>query len=80
MQSDSLDIVGALSCLIRTVKETNKLKSKPLSQWTTYSATLKKVTQESGEFVYWCQQLKLFSEAKLYYESMNAEYCFKVIE
>ena len=80
MQSDSLDIVGALSCLIRTVKETTKLKSKPLSQWATYSATLKKVTQESGEFVYQCQQLKLFSEAKLYYESKNADYCSKVTE
>ena len=45
MQSDSLDIVGTLSRLIRTVKETNKRKSKPLSQWATYSATLKKFTQ-----------------------------------
>ena len=32
MQSDSLDILGALTCLIRTTKETNKLSSKPLEQ------------------------------------------------
>ena len=29
MQSDSLDIVGALTCLILTVKETDRLKTKP---------------------------------------------------
>lgn len=80
MQSDILDIIGALSCLTRTVKETSKLQSKPLSEWATYSATLKKITQESGEFVYQCQQLKSFSEANMYYESKHVDYCSRVTE
>ena len=38
MQSDNLDILGALTSLLRAVKETNKLCSKALSQWPTYSS------------------------------------------
>jgi len=32
MQEDDLDVLGAFSSLIRTVKEVNKLSSKPLEQ------------------------------------------------
>ena len=47
MQADELDILGALNCLLRTVKETNKLSAKSLDQWPTYAATIKNITAVS---------------------------------
>ena len=35
MQEDDLDVLGAFTSLLRTVKEVNKLSSKPLEQWRT---------------------------------------------
>ena len=78
MQSDSLDILGTLTSLLRTVKETNKLCSKSLSQWPTYSATVKKIVEEEGVPEYQNQVLKKISEAKSYYETNSSEYCLKV--
>ena len=79
MQNDSLDILGALTCLIRTTKETNKLSSKPLEQWSTYSNTLQKISKDDkGETVYQCQSLKGFSQAKQHYENNYSSYCSKV--
>ena len=52
MQSDELDILGALNSLLRTVKETEKLSSLSLSKWPMYSATLKKISDEAGKKVY----------------------------
>lgn len=53
MQGDELNILGALTYLLRTVKETNKLHGKPLDQWPMYSATLKRVTStEDREWIY----------------------------
>ena len=60
MQSDEIDILGALTGLLKTLKETNKLASKPLDQWPTYAATIRKVTEEDGSKVYQCQELKRF--------------------
>ena len=78
MQSHSLDILGALTSLLRTVKETDKLSSKALSQWQTYSATVKKIVEEEGESEYQNQELKKYSEAKSYYETNSPQYCLKV--
>ena len=78
MQSDEVDILGALTCLLKTLKETDKLSSKPLAQWTTYAATLRKCTEEDGHTVYQCQQLKKYSEAQRYYSSKYEEYCHSV--
>ena len=55
MQSDEVDILGALTSLLKTLKETNKLSSRPLDQWPTYAATLRKITEEEGSKVYQCQ-------------------------
>ena len=33
MQSDELDILAALTSLLQTIKEIDKLKSLPLAQW-----------------------------------------------
>ena len=78
MQFDSLDILGALTSLLHTVKSTNILSTGSLQQWPTYSATLKKVTEENGKFSFQCQVLKSFSEAKCYFENHYQDYCDKV--
>ena len=78
MQSDEVDILGALSGLLKTLKETDKLASKPLNQWSTYAATLGKCTKEAGDTVYQCQTLKKYSEAQSYYSSKYEEYCCSV--
>jgi len=49
MQNDSLDILGAFTCLIKTTNKTNKLSSKPLEQWSTYSITLQKISENEGD-------------------------------
>ena len=77
MQSDNLDILGALTSLLRAVKETNKLCSKTLSQWSIYAATVKVVEDEGGP-EYQNQELKKYLEAKTYYETNSSEYCLKV--
>ena len=58
MQSDEVNILGALTSLLKTLKETEKLGSKPLDQWPTYAGTLGKCTDEDGSKVYQCQELK----------------------
>ena len=78
MQSDEVDILGALTGLLKTLKETDKLASKPLDQWPTYAATLRKCTEEEGHTVYQCQNLKSYSEAQSYYSSKYKEYCSNV--
>ena len=36
MQSDKTDILHALTCLLKTTAETDKLSKLPLEQWLTY--------------------------------------------
>ena len=74
LQSDEVDIFGALNSLLKTLKETDKLASKPLAQWTTYSATLKKCTKEDGKTIYQSQLIKKCSEAESYYSSKYEGY------
>ena len=78
MQSNEVDILGALTCLLKTLKETDKLGSKSLDQWSAYAPTLSKCTQDDGDTVYQCQQLQKFSEAQSYYSSKHKEYCQSV--
>ena len=78
MQADEMDILGALTDLLRAVKETNKLNSKPLDQWPTYAATMKKITHEDGEWVFQGQVLKKFSEAKSHFKDHYQDYCTRV--
>ena len=67
MQSDQLDIIEALTALLQTVKETEKLSTLSLDQWPMYTSTLEKCIEEDGKVVYQCQDLKHFSSAKSYY-------------
>ena len=46
MQYDDLDILQALSSMLRTVKETEKLSTSDLDQWPTYATTMQKCTAE----------------------------------
>lgn len=79
MQSDEINILGALTGLLKTLKETDKLASKPLNQWSTYAATVSKCnTEEDGSTVYQIQKLKRYSEAESYFSSNYEEYCHNV--
>ena len=78
MQSDEIDILGALTGLLRTLKEINKLGSKPLDQWPTYAATMSKITEEDGTKVYQCQELKIFSAAVGLYSAKYGDYTSRV--
>ena len=81
MQADEMDILGALTNLLRSIKETNKLNTKPLEQWPTYAAMLNKITfDDEGEAVYQGQVLKRFSEAKSFFQTHHQEYCKCVTE
>lgn len=51
MQSDELDILAALSSLLRTIKETEKLRSLPLAQWPVYSATQERERRERAKSI-----------------------------
>ena len=59
MQSDEVDILGALNALLKTLRETDKLASKPLDQWPTYAATPAKCASEGGDTVYQLQKLEV---------------------
>ena len=78
MQADGLDILGAVSNLLRTVKETIKLNARPPGQWPTYAATVKKITDGNEEKVYQGQVLKKFTQAKSHFENHYQEYCASV--
>ena len=75
MQEDSLDVLGAFTSLVRTVKEVNKLSSKPLEQWRTYCTTLTILSDGNS---YQCQELRNLSQAKSFYESKHDEFCSSV--
>ena len=79
MQTEELDILGALTSLLRTVRETNQLGSKPIEQWPTYSSVMNKIKEEDGDHVYQMQALKRFDLAKTHFDSPKcAELCLKV--
>ena len=52
MQSNDLDILAAITSLLRSVKEVDKLSSTPLDRWPTYAATLLKCTENDGATFY----------------------------
>ena len=72
-----INILEALTGVLKTLKETDKLASKHLDQWSMYAATVSKcTTDEDGSTVYQMQELKDFSEAQGYFSS-KYEYCHK---
>ena len=73
LQSDEIHILEALTGILRTLKELDKLLSKPVGQWATYKNVLQKCEDE----VYQLQELKNFSAAKQYFENNGNNYCKK---
>jgi len=62
-------------------KETDKLSSKSLKQWPTYSSTLRKLTEEDGQKdVYQLQKLRNITDAKVTFEGSYKHYCSKVTD
>ena len=59
LQNEEIDILEALTSVLRTFKELDKLLSKPVEQWATYNAVIQKCDSE----VYQLQELKNFSVA-----------------
>ena len=82
LQKDDVDILGALTGTIKTLKETEKLASKPLEEWPTYAATLNKCSPDGndGAISYQCQSLNGYKETLRMYSAKYTEYCSKVTE
>ena len=78
MQSNEIDILSGLTCLLKTIANTDNLSKLPLEQWPTYSATQKKCSEEGDVEVYKCQELKRFSEAETFYKAHYTDYCSKI--
>ena len=79
MQEDELNLLAALTFLLRTIKVTDRLSSKSLEQWPVYNSTLQKLTDEGGETnVYQLQKLKNLTEAKSMFERNYKLYCTKI--
>ena len=78
LQGDNVDILGALTALLRTIKETNKLRLMSVDQWPTYSATMLKIMEEDSQPTYQLQALSKVEEAKAHFQSQYEEYCLKV--
>ena len=79
MQSDKIDIVAALTSLLKTLREMEKLASKPLSQWATYSTTCAKFVKEGSgsttEYYYQVQKVKCYVTADEYFVAHYKDYC-----
>ena len=78
IQSDEVDILGALNALLKTLWETDKLASKPLDQWPTYAATLAKCASEGGDTVYQLQKLKRYPQAAWHDQQALETYPYSV--
>ena len=79
MQADNLDFLAAFTSLLKMVKEVNKLSSKSIDQWPTFTATPKKINLESGKRVYQCQTLQKYEQAVTYYNAHHEQYCASIL-
>ena len=81
MQYDEIDVVAALTSLLKTLREMEKLASKPLSQWDTYSTTCAKFVKEgsgsedTSEYYYQAQKVKYYRIADQYFVGHYKDYC-----
>ena len=84
MQEDDIDVLAGCTTLVRTIKEVNKLSSKALDEWPTYSATVKKLTvtqTESGSTTsYQLTDLLRVSQAKDHFKTKFKQYCSLVTD
>jgi len=73
MQEDELNLLAALTFLLRTIKETNKLSSKSLEKWPVYNNTLQKKMEKQMSI-----KLKNLAEVKYMFEKNYKVYCTTV--
>ena len=78
MQNDEVDIMAALTDLIKTLREMETLSSKPLNQWPTYSATKRKFTKQGDKMLYQSQEVKSYGQAEEYCITYHEHLCKKV--
>lgn len=78
LQGDNVDILSTLTALLRTIKETNKLCLMSADQWSTYFATMLKITEEDSQPTFKLQALRKVEEAEAHFQSQYEEYCLKV--
>lgn len=79
-QIDEVDILGATNALLESLRKTEKLASKLLYQWLTYTPILAKCTSDYKDTVYQCQKLKRHPEALSYYSHKFKDYYSSVNE
>ena len=58
MQPDHLDILEALTIVLKAAKETDTLSTIDLQSWPTYASVLEKCKDEGSKTVYQCQELQ----------------------
>ena len=78
LQEDDIDALEAITSLLRTVKDVNKLSDKPIEHWKTYSTTTTASSGGKAEDIYQCQGLRNLTQAKSFYEAKHQEYCASV--
>ena len=65
MQNSKLNLLAAITFLLRTMEETDNLNSKSLEQWPVYTSTFHKLTKEDGhKNVYQPKKLMNLKEVK----------------
>ena len=74
MQNDEIDILGALTSILRMLKEVDKLTSTSIDQWPVFSSTVKKIVDNGETVTYQCQELQQFSTVRTYYTNHYQEY------
>ena len=82
-KSDEIDIIGALTGVLQTLQEMNKLGLKPIEEWPTYAVTMRKIVQEGEDDdckTYQCQELEHFSAAVSFFSSKYEGYASAVAE
>ena len=80
MQSDEIDILGALTSILRMLKEVDKLTSTSLEEWPMFSRISKKINDEDGVKFYQSQELQQFSVVHTYYINHYQDYCKSVTD
>lgn len=78
MQSEELDVLKALTSLVKTLQRTNELASKSLREWSTVKNTVGKITTD-GPPTYQGQELMKLPQAKSFFEDNYAEFSTSII-
>lgn len=80
LQNDNLDILSALTGILRAMKEVDKFSQTAIDQWPTYASIIAKCTQvtDTESYQYQSQELKNFTAAKLYYTNHATDICERV--